>query len=817
MTANKTFSDHKIQYACARLDRKDPILWESFTYRPFTDKGRITFKNELATLQWKTVLEATGSNRKAEKLQEVIDNLMETHFPEKTIRRKDTDLPWFNENARNMIKKKDAIYKSEGKSERWEKQREKVENYLENRRVSFIESQKQKILGPSASTEFFKNVKAFKNVEKPKSFDVRDLRPGVPDSDVAEEVACYFNRISGEFSPLEPSQIPMTFHREVPIMTEADVSKALTSAKKTRSRVTGDIFPCLINESAEFLAKPLCDIYNTILQTYVWPALWKKEYVTTIPKKNIPESLADLRNISRTLFFSKVFEGVELKRLKEEISLKPNQFGGVKGCSTTHMIVELLQEICTNAEDYRSATVIMAIDYAKAFNRVSYQHCLEALRRKGASTPTIRLVATFLTNRTMTVRVGSSWSVPLPVTGGCPQGSVLGVDLFNTTTDCLEDDFILHEKQRLGQAAMPIDSPTPTPTWPIENTITTSSPINDDWPERLQDLSPILGGGFRWGDQYITFCPNVANIPTRAPILEQHPPEQVVGTQVLEQKAVVIFKYVDDNMACEKVNFGDIAAVPIGGVPTKTKQAMGCQNAFRSITTNAKKIGMQVNDNKTVLICISYALNYKPSAFILDSNNNRIDSVEEMKVLVFTFSSKPTVAAHVREVVKKLRQRTWSLRHLGKVGFDQDDLVKVYCSTLRPIADYCAPAYHSMLTDQQDQLLEGAQTKALRAIFGYGISARKMRQMADITTLRARRIEATDKFARKCLTNPRFCHWFPKKSGRTSTRSGEEFLETYAKCDRLKNSPVFYMRRRLNGKEGKSYGERNKFYREDIG
>ena len=40
----------------------------------------------------------------------------------------------------------------------------------------------------------------------------------------------------------------------------------------------------------------------------------------------------------------------------------------------------------------------------------------------------------------MKVRVGSSWSVPRNVTGGCPQGSILGVFLFNVTTDDLEDD-----------------------------------------------------------------------------------------------------------------------------------------------------------------------------------------------------------------------------------------------------------------------------------------------------------------------------------------------------------------------------------------
>ena len=39
----------------------------------------------------------------------------------------------------------------------------------------------------------------------------------------------------------------------------------------------------------------------------------------------------------------------------------------------------------------------------------------------------------------MRVKVGQSWSAPRPIHGGVPQGSILGVFLFNVTTDDLED------------------------------------------------------------------------------------------------------------------------------------------------------------------------------------------------------------------------------------------------------------------------------------------------------------------------------------------------------------------------------------------
>ena len=101
--------------------------------------------------------------------------------------------------------------------------------------------------------------------------------------------------------------------------------------------------------------------------------------------------------------------------------------------------------------------MLTSIDYLKALNRLSFKHTLAAFKKKGASTDTMGILASFLSNQRMTVRVGNQWFVPKPVHEGVPQGSILWVLLFNIATDGLEDGCIGKEEP----AAEDSDGPEP--------------------------------------------------------------------------------------------------------------------------------------------------------------------------------------------------------------------------------------------------------------------------------------------------------------------------------------------------------------------
>ena len=319
-----------------------------------------------------------------------------------------------NKRIKKLIKDRKRLFFQEGgkRTEVWKTEKRKVAKEIQDRKKVYMNNQKEHLLSDDASRNFFKHVKNFSRYEKPPQFDVWDMLPVKTDQEAAEVLADYFITVSREFDPLEPSDIPVEKPLGGRVLACQEVSARLKKMRKPKSMVPGDIYPKLVSQFSDFLAIPLTAIYNDILSTYVWPTCWRKEFITVIPKKPAPQELGDLRNISCTMSASKVFESFVLDSVKAEVKLRRNQYGGVRGLSTDSLLVQLWQETLENLEDYRAGTIITYVDYSKAFNRMSYQHCLSALKKKGASAATIHLIASYLTNRIMTVKVAQVLSEP---------------------------------------------------------------------------------------------------------------------------------------------------------------------------------------------------------------------------------------------------------------------------------------------------------------------------------------------------------------------------------------------------------------------
>ena len=119
-------------------------------------------------------------------------------------------------------------------------------------------------------------------------------------------------------------------------------------------------------------------------------------------------------------------------------------------------------------------------------------------------------------------------------------------------------------------------------------------------------------------------------------------------------------------------------------------------------------------------------------------------------------------------------------------GVKEDKLVKAYATLIRPVAKYASPAWDSLITAEQSELLERQQTQALKNIFCVGLSSANMRKKANIELLQARRTSL--RFVRKCLNNGRCHHWFQERNMNLYPRrrgtSYPRFKEKTARTDR---------------------------------
>ena len=186
----------------------------------------------------------------------------------------------------------------------------------------------------------------------------------------------------------------------------------------------------------------------------------------------------------------------------------------------------------------------------------------------------------------------------------------------------------------------------------------------------------------------------------------------------------------------------------------------------------------------------------------LEGRNGQIKGVEKIKFLGITLDRDCSFESHVQNLRTSVRRRSWALTKLKRRGMNNEQLKKVYTSMIRPSIEYASVAWHSMLTKEQANVLEGQQVQCLKKILGPGTSARRMRQVLQIEPLYERREKAVVKFGQKCLKSDRFRQWFPQRTippyERRANVSYRLFYEPTCRTERHKNSPLNYIRKKLN-------------------
>ncbi len=131
--------------------------------------------------------------------------------------------------------------------------------------------------------------------------------------------------------------------------------------------------------------------------------------------------------------FEKILERLLAKRIRSFLNkykvLYELQFGFREGHSTTHALLELLDNVYHNLDDNNSCIGVF-LDLSKAFDTIQHDILLEKLHNYGFRGKIHTWFSSYLKHRKQYTCVNSKISKTEEISTGVPQGSVLGPILF---------------------------------------------------------------------------------------------------------------------------------------------------------------------------------------------------------------------------------------------------------------------------------------------------------------------------------------------------------------------------------------------------
>ena len=431
-TAAGLRSDHRCVYIKCEFPPARGYTWVVKMRRTRTRAAEEAFVADLTAWDWSGLEASPTADGMAAVLEEAIAALTERHFPLVRTRRRSNEDPWITRSIRRLWKKKIRIYKKFGKSQSWWETDHKLQEEIRNAKEFFVE---RLLDDGNNGRPFYAATKKLAAATPTQPWKVTDMFVGMGPNEVCGEVLDFFGKLARTESHGMP-EVPRV-NGGLGHFSVERTADLLRASKRTDSRVEGDPLPHLIRSYPDCFASPVAKIYNRINDTGEWPARWKTEHLTIIPKVPNPVDLSECRNISCTSAFSKVLEGQVLIKLRGELAPDPSQYGGIPKCGVEHMLLELWEEVLSGMEGGKNAAVVLGVDYEKAFNRMEHSVCIEQLEILGASPGSLSLVCAFLEDRTMRITIDGHTSEPIAIQRGSPQGSVLGCLLYCATTQRL--------------------------------------------------------------------------------------------------------------------------------------------------------------------------------------------------------------------------------------------------------------------------------------------------------------------------------------------------------------------------------------------
>lgn len=400
-----------------------------------------SIKHVLKSINWQDIFRSMNDvESKVSYFYSIIDDIISRYVPSYNLNTKNKYPPWYTAPLIKLSKEKNKFHKrwkQYGNSRDYQtfsllrKRFKKLSVFCHNKFISFSEENIK--ADPKLFWSFVKSKNTCGDIPARMTYEGKLLSDG---NEICDAFNRYFHSVfvptQNTDSLLDYDESKSTLNISSVNITLARVLDELKKLNLNKGSGSDNLPPIFIRECANELALPITLIFQTSIDTGVFPNKWKQSLVTPIPKNSKKSFVTEYRPISKLCVLGKILEKIVTADIstaaKNVISV--NQHGFFKKRSVdTNMLI--FTDFLAESLDNNSQVDVVYTDFSKAFDKINHDMLISKLLNAGVHGNLLRWINSYIRNRSQSVRLKGFSSQFLPVPSGVPQGSHLGPLLFS--------------------------------------------------------------------------------------------------------------------------------------------------------------------------------------------------------------------------------------------------------------------------------------------------------------------------------------------------------------------------------------------------
>ena len=392
--------------------------------------------------EWEDVLSAEDVDDKVLAFNSIIKNAMDDTMPLKTVWVHPSDKPWLTSQIKILIRDRQRAY-TRGDQEKYNQLKAKVSRLIANAKQKFYQDKAQD-LRHSNPGKWYRSIYAMTGADQQHADITAPSKTEL--SKLADDLLDAFTKPweDREPSSLLVSELADNLIDRPPATPSIGQVKAALKRLNPKKATGYDGVPAwFLKHFHEELAPVIHDIICASILQCKYPTPYKRALVTPVPKVSNPVDINnDFRQISVLPQVAKLLERFQLDLNKHELEIADNQHAFLRDRST-------VTALACNTQDWFNATDlgcktegvhIVFVDFRKAFDLVDHAILLTKLAASGVNRGFWKWTQSFLTGRTLQVKLPGALSKVGQVIAGVPQGGVISPILFNVHINDVDKD-----------------------------------------------------------------------------------------------------------------------------------------------------------------------------------------------------------------------------------------------------------------------------------------------------------------------------------------------------------------------------------------